>query len=85
MMLCGWRGGVIHVVWSDVLIGLVENPVLIFNFGEENRPFERFWRPLAVIWVCSFVFATPAGADFQDGVEAYRAGDFEKAIAEWQI
>ncbi|WP_095013396.1 SPOR domain-containing protein [Tsuneonella mangrovi] len=42
------------------------------------------WGPLTIAAACGLFVATPALADVKAGVDAWTAGDFAKAVAEWQ-
>lgn len=41
-------------------------------------------RTAAVVGLLAWTGATPAWADFQEGLAAYRAGDFHTALKEWR-
>ncbi len=43
------------------------------------------WLSLSIVVGLVFLLAAPTWADFQEGLDAYKRGDYDTALKEWRL
>ena len=54
-------------------------------YDQTGKRMNKRWRSLSIVVGLVFMLASPAWADFQAGVDAYKRGDCEAARKEFRL